>query len=133
MKVIVIYNPHSAIEMAKLERARADMLANHIIEIAAYDFQDVRDRYPVSSTPAIIPIRDDLQGENLLDEVEGGMLRMTAEILKMMQEEDLNLHQMETNRIDHLIHAEVTRRLEAAAAAVPEKKTSKTKDQPATT
>lgn len=111
MKVIYIYNINDANEVALLDRAKAEMLANHIEEVECVDFQAVKDIYKIRATPALILIRDDFQGANMLDEVAGGNLRVTAELLKAMSEEDQNIHSMTVNRVDYLINKQVSSKM----------------------
>lgn len=106
MKALYIYNPHSAQEVAQIERATTEML-NIVDQVEAIDVDTAKQHFHIHSTPALIVIRDDLQGTHLLDEVNG-QLRITAELYKAMEEEDLNLHQAETHRLDNLINIEVT-------------------------
>lgn len=109
MKAIYIYNPHDSNEVALLDRARTE-LGNYIQDIQVVDFQAVRDIYQITQTPALILIREDLQGANLLDEVSG-QLRVTAELWAAIQQEELVIHQAETHRIDNIIIAETSSKM----------------------
>lgn len=118
MKAIYIYNPHDSNEVILLDRARTE-LGTYIQDIQAVDFQAVRDTFQIAQTPALILIREDLQGANLLDDVNG-QLRVTAELWRAIQDEELVIHQTETHRIDNIINSEVKVKLEENSALVDE-------------
>jgi hypothetical protein len=105
LKAIYIYNPYSAQEVTLIERAKSEM-STHVEELEVIDFESAKNRFKIRATPALIVIRDDLQGEILLNEVNG-KLRVTAELYKMLEEEERNIHQAEMHRIDNLIIREV--------------------------
>ncbi|MGK0467162.1 hypothetical protein [Clostridium sp.] len=107
MKAVYIYNPNSLKEISLIERAKEEMKI-YVEEIEVVGFEVAKTRFNIRATPAIIFIRDDLQGINLLDEVNG-KLRIVGELCKVLQEEELNIHQMDTNRIDNLINIEVAK------------------------
>lgn len=100
-KFILIYNKESKVERDSFERIRQEM-GTYII--AEYDFQDVRNIYPVHSTPALIPILDHLCGDHLLQ--GDTQLNFTAEANRLIAEEELKIHQAETYRLDNLINSE---------------------------
>ena len=101
VKLIYIYSMHNEVERAALNRLR-DELGMYIV--GEYDYQDVKDLIPIRTTPAFLILRDDLQGDELLDgDVQ---LKITAEAMKAMGEEDLKIHQKETNRLDNFISGE---------------------------
>lgn len=98
MKIILVYNQESEIERNTMQTLETK-LGNLII--AKHNFMDVRDILPVRATPAFVVLRDDLEGDDLLaGDVE---LKIEAEILKIMQEEELKVHEAETNRLDNFI------------------------------
>lgn len=100
-KFVLIYNQHSEVERSTFDRIRQQM-GSYII--AEYDFQDVKDIYPVQQTPALIPILDHLCGEHLLDgDVE---LNMYAEATRLHGEEEEKVHNRQTKRLDILINFE---------------------------
>jgi hypothetical protein len=100
-KFILIYNKESEVERNAFAKIREQM-SSYII--AEHDFQDVRDFYPVVSTPALIPILDHLCGEHLL-EGEASLI-MVAEANRLHEEEELKIHNVETNRLDNVILGE---------------------------
>jgi len=101
VKLIYIYSMHNEVERAALNRLR-DELGMYIV--GEYDYLDVKDLIPIRTTPAFLILRDDLQGDELLDgDVQ---LKITAEAMKAMGEEDLKIHQKETNRLDNFISGE---------------------------
>lgn len=109
MKLILIYNKNSSTEKNVLNRLITE-LETYVETIEVLELNEAREKYPIRATPAIIPIRDDLQGESLLNETETG-LRAVAEAYKMMQEEEKNIYNIETNRIDYLVGTEVTSKM----------------------
>lgn len=112
MRVIFIYNQENLKEKEVIERAKKEIL-NYIEEIECIDFNLVREQFKIRTTPALIIIRDDLQGEHLLEEdMVNNQLRVTAELLKVMEEEDRNIHEMETYRIDYLVNKEATEKID---------------------
>ena len=101
MKTIYVYSRHVAAELTLLEQVKTEN-TGHLIEI---ELDDVAEpfRSCIRTTPALINITDDLQGSQLLGEGVDGKLVATATILKRMQEEDLVVHNQETNRLDKYI------------------------------
>ena len=112
MKVVYIYNQHSAKEVEMLERAKQEM-GSYIQEVQVLDIDQAKELYHFGSTPALIVVQEHLQGEHLLDSTDG-QLRVTAEVYKALQEEELNLRETETHRIDNLISAEVCKQVDDA-------------------
>lgn len=107
MRTLFIYNSNNAKEREIIERAKNE-LGPDIEEVDFVDFNTVRDHFKIRTTPALIFIRDDLQGEKLMETYQqNNKLRALGEIAKALQEEELNLHQTETNRIDSIIKKEV--------------------------
>jgi len=101
MKFVLIYNPENEIERDNLQTL-VDALGDKLF--CTYDFRTVRDLFPVWKTPALIPIREDLQGEELLS---GDInLKISAEIAKLQEDEELKVHQQETYRLDNFVNAE---------------------------
>lgn len=106
MRVIYIYNPHSAQEVSLVERAKNEMLT-YVEEVEVIDFEAAKDRFKIRATPALIFIRDDIQGEELLTEdMESGKLRLALECYKALQEEEAVIHNAQTNRLDNVVKAE---------------------------
>lgn len=103
MKALYITNKFSSKEISLVERAKNEL--GDIITIV--DVNDIPDmlRYFIRSTPALIVVNDDLQGDKLMDETDGKLL-VTAMLNKRMEEEDLAIHQQETHRLDNLINME---------------------------
>lgn len=104
MKVIYIYNMESEIERNNLNRIRAELGDNLILE---YDYQEVRDILPVRATPAFVFIREDLQGDDLLD--GDAELKITAEVYKAITDEDEKIHKLNSRRFDIMIDGEKTK------------------------
>ncbi|MCT8978862.1 hypothetical protein N4T77_19990 [Clostridium sp. CX1] len=110
MRVIYAYNPYDSKEVKIIARVKEE-LSSLVEDIQIVDFMDIREMYKIRETPALIILRDDLQGINLLteDPDNNGQLRVTGEVYKAMQEEENNFHNMPTNRIDVLINTEVVK------------------------
>jgi len=104
VKVIYIYNMESEIERNNLNRIRAELGDNLILE---YDYQEVRDILPVRATPAFVFIREDLQGDDLLD--GDAELKITAEVYKAITDEDEKIHKLNSRRFDIMIDGEKTK------------------------
>ncbi|MFU1798655.1 hypothetical protein ACM1RC_32775 [Paenibacillus azoreducens] len=106
MRTVFIYNPYNPTETALLERAKKEI--SNLATLEVLDLMEAREHYPVRTTPALIVIRDDFQGEHLLDTDElDGQLRVTGLLLAQQEEEAKVVHNMEPNWVDHLLHQEV--------------------------
>lgn len=107
MKALLIYNKEDSREIELMNRAKQE-ISNLITEVDLVDFNLVRDKFSIRTTPTLIIVRDDLQGMHLLEEdMENNQLRITGELVKALDEEDKNIHNAEANRIDKLINSEV--------------------------
>ena len=85
MRVLYIYNPHNAKEVELKDRALSE-IQEVVEEVEAIDFTEISKIYKIRATPALIFLRDDLQGENLLTEnVENGKLLVVGSVLKYKQ------------------------------------------------
>ncbi|XRD26106.1 hypothetical protein AABM34_06670 [Lysinibacillus fusiformis] len=104
MKALYVYNEHDMSELKVLERVIEEM-GSYITLVNA---GAIRDYFPICSTPALIILREDMQGTHMLGEGTDGKLRITGELYKAMEEEEYNWHKVETHRIDNLINKEVT-------------------------
>ena len=103
MRFILIYSPHVKEERSLFERMKTEL--GIYAETVAMSIEEAKKVYPIRATPALIQIRDDLQGEQLLQSVDG-KLRIVAEAYKSLQEEEKNLFQMDSHRLDYLISTE---------------------------
>ncbi|WP_338542043.1 hypothetical protein [Paenibacillus tundrae] len=107
MYAVYIYNEHDAKQVTLKEKVIGE-LSEIVQEVVAKDYQEIKDFYRVRTTPAIIFIRDDLQGEQLLNvDEEQGKLRLALEAWKQLEEEEKNIHEMETYRIDFKVQEEI--------------------------
>ena len=105
MRIIYIYNPYSAKEVEMLESIKNELgLAVESIQVE--NILEVRDKYPIRATPALIPICDHWQGEQLLDEGIDGKLLVAALANKILEEEELTIHNQETYRLDNFVNKE---------------------------
>ena len=105
MKAFFVSSVHSLKQRDMVARALNEM-GTHITEIQTLDEDKAKEVFGIRATPALIILRDDLQGEHLLDETVDGQLVVTAELIKAMEEEDLAIHQKATHRMDNFIKAE---------------------------
>ena len=105
MKAFFVSSVHSLKQRDMVARALNEM-GTHITEIQTLDEDKAKEVFGIRATPALIILRDDWQGEHLLNETVDGQLLVTAELLKAMEEEDLAIHQQETHRMDNFIKAE---------------------------
>ncbi|WP_373845091.1 hypothetical protein [Clostridium sp.] len=105
MRVIYVYDKNSEIQRNMITRASTE-IGSSITELKVANLDDVKDTFNIRATPAVIILRDDLQGENLLNENTDGSLLITALLTKYMDEEDKSLHQQDNNRLDLLIKAQ---------------------------
>ncbi|MGE8036836.1 hypothetical protein [Lysinibacillus sp. NPDC093692] len=105
-----IYNEHDRTELEALERAVEEM-GNYITLV---EYSSIRGLLPIRATPALIILREDMQGEHMLEDGSDGKMRITAEMHKAMEEEELNLFQAETHRIDNFVNKEVTSNVDGA-------------------
>jgi hypothetical protein len=91
MRIIYAYNPHDAKETTLLDRVKeeiSEVSATLIDELMVEDFQIFKKYYPISQTPALIIVREDLQGHELLEEdEETGSLRLIAKVTEELQKE----------------------------------------------
>lgn len=103
MKALYVYNPWSAAEVALIVRAEEEM--GSVIECVPYNQMPDLLRYLVRATPALIIAEDHLQGEHLINDVDGS-LAATIALRERMQKDDLLIHGQEVDRIADLIHLE---------------------------
>lgn len=102
MKALFIYNPHSSSERSIIARAEKEMTP--YIEVKSIeDIEELKNCIRI--TPALIPITDDLQGENLLETIDSQLLA-TAMLYKRLEEEEQAIHKKETHRLDNMINNE---------------------------
>ena len=105
MKALYVYNPHSVLEQDMLDSVKGG-LSLHVDKVEVMDLDEAKQKFHIRATPALIVIRDDLQGEYLLDE-ETGHLRIIGEVYKRLEDDDRNIYQKETHRVDKLIKSQV--------------------------
>ena len=110
MKALYIYNPNSASELLLIERAQEEM--GSYIAVISIDDLSQETKSLVRTTPALLIVSDDLQGEELTKEDVDGQLVVTGMLYKRLEEEELCIHQAETNRVDCLIETEKTKAID---------------------
>lgn len=124
MRLLLVYNSYSEAERNAFARIKQELGCyiekefdmNTIIGTdMSGNYLRYSDVFPVASTPAFIPIRDDLCGDNLLQ--GDARLNITAEVYKMLQEEEEIIHNQQTKRLDVLVNTEVESRYGAEKQA----------------
>ncbi|GAS80069.1 hypothetical protein [Paenibacillus amylolyticus] len=107
MRMIYIYSKHNPRSLEMIEHTK-EKLGSTMELIQCEEYDEVKDIYPISGLPAVIFLREDLQGERLLGEdVELSSLRIELELAKMQEEEENNLHNMETKRLDFILRQHI--------------------------
>jgi len=109
MKILIVYSQHSAQELDLLPEIQDELYGvPHIIKTV----EEVGETYGIRATPAIILIRDDLQGEELLVR-ESGKLKLVGRILEQLQDEERYLYgKGDKERVDEYINREVMRKFD---------------------
>jgi hypothetical protein len=93
--------------MQAIDRIRKELGAN-LEEVQCVEYEDVKHLYPLRALPAIIFLREDLQGENLLDiDPETTSLRLSLEAAQALEAEERNLQEYETYRLDFKMKQEI--------------------------
>jgi len=124
MRLMLVYNSYSEAERNTFARIKQELGCyiekefdmNTIIGTdMSGNYLRYSDVLPVVATPAFIPIRDDLCGEHLLQ--GDAQLNITAEVYKMLQEEEEKIHNQQTKRLDFLINNEFEARYGAEKQA----------------
>lgn len=87
-------------------------MATYVDSVDVMEVDEAKEKFHIRATPAIIPICDHWQGEELLKEGVDGQLLITATAYKLNEEEDLAIHQQETHRLDNFVKSEVMRELD---------------------
>lgn len=105
MKILFIYSQHDNRQLRLIEQAKQEMVT-YVDEVVVMEVEEARQHFHIRSTPAIIPICDHWQGEELMKEGVDGELLITATAYKLNEEEDLAIHQAETYRLDNMINGE---------------------------
>lgn len=107
MRAIYIYSQHDYPSMQAIDRIRKELGAN-LEEVQCLEYEDVKHLYPLRALPAIIFLREDLQGENLLDiDPETTSLRLSLEAAQALEAEERNLQEYETYRLDFKMKQEI--------------------------
>ncbi|MCX7924123.1 MAG: hypothetical protein N3B21_19255 [Clostridia bacterium] len=103
MRALLVYNKEDARERELVERAINEM-SSVLTDVEMADFNEIRQYIPISFTPCLILVHEDLQGGHLLEEdMDNNHLRVTAELLKAMDDEESVVHNAEVFRIDRLV------------------------------
>jgi len=104
MRIVFIYSQHDNRQLQVIDRVKEEMSA-FVDEVAVMELDEAKQLYHISRTPAVIIIREDLQGENLMGEGVDGKLLMSAMVVKQTEEEELVFHNAQHNRMDNYIKA----------------------------
>lgn len=102
MKVMIVYNPHSAREVSFVERNK-DIFPAYIKTYSLDKIPEMLKEY-VGATPCIIAVTDDLQGDFLLDTNVDGELYLNAILNKKLEEEEASVHNINNQRLDVFIN-----------------------------
>jgi hypothetical protein len=105
MKALYIYNEFDANEIALIDRVKTEF-GEYLEEVKIGKSQELKDVYNIRTTPALIILRDDLQGANLLAEGTDGKLLITGEVAKAYDLETKALYGDNAGRTDNLINTE---------------------------
>lgn len=103
MKALYIYNPHSAYELALIERVQTEL--GSYVEVVAFPDAPQMVKNLVRETPALISADEYLQGQYLLDDADGQLL-ITAIMYQRMEADELAIHESKTHRLDNFINSE---------------------------
>lgn len=107
MRAIYIYSQHDYPSIQAIDLIRKELGAN-LEEVQCVEYEDVKHLYPLRALPAIIFLREDLQGENLLDiDPETTSLRLSLEAAQALEAEERNLQEYETFRLDFKMKQEI--------------------------
>lgn len=101
MQIIYIYNEHSELDRLNLDNVKKQ-LGDRVVHI--YDYQEIKHLIPVRETPALLFVREDLQGASLYEgDVE---MKMLGHIAKGIDEEEIGLFNRDYKRMDMVINNE---------------------------
>jgi hypothetical protein len=111
MKALYITSSFSPTEVALLGRVQQELGP----QITVLDINTITGplKSVIRTTPALIVVTDDLQGDNILAEGTDGQLIITAILNKRLSEEEAAVHNQETNRLDNLIANEKQEAIDA--------------------
>ena len=111
MKIFFVYSKDDARQLKLIDRVKIE-LATYVDEVVVMEETEAKEKFHVRATPALIPMCDHWQGEELLKEATDGKLLVTATAYKLSEEEDKALHQSETHRLDNMIKIENTKAID---------------------
>lgn len=115
MKAILFYNVYSGSDVALKAAIEAEGLHVECIDVMS-DADNPFKPY-IRSTPALVTITDDAQGEFLNRSDVDDVTYIRALLMEKQEAEERVVHDMETNRLDVMVNGE---KAKAATAAVDE-------------
>lgn len=112
MKALYIYNQHASREVQLIEKVQ-NQLGSYVTLIDISNAtQELRNL--VRATPALIFAPDYLQGEELLKDGVDGEILVLAEMYKKLEQDELAIHNQETQRLDQFVKSENTKAVDGA-------------------
>ena len=103
MKLIYIYSKHDNRQLSTIERVKKEIPSH--LEILECE-EAIARGYHVFQTPCMIPILDNLSGDNLLSEGTDGKLLLTATAYNFMDMEEKAIHNVNHARLDSFVNNE---------------------------
>lgn len=105
MKILIVYNENDKMNIEFIHKVDEYNLSTHV------DFVELQDASRelvslITATPAIIPIREDLQGNYIIGDNRDSSLILLGFFNAMLEEEQKVISDIEINRVDQLIHLE---------------------------
>lgn len=105
MKVVFIYNPYCSEEVNYLEKVREKTLEIGQ-SVTFVDFEKAKEVFDIRDTPAVVMIRDDLQGKEMLEKDESLFSKAAIVVAQNKQKENSDFYKNEIDSIRTLIENE---------------------------
>ncbi|WP_273322606.1 hypothetical protein [Vallitalea guaymasensis] len=105
MKVVFIYNPYCSEEVNYLEKVREKTLEIGQ-SVTFVDFEKAKGVFDIRDTPAVVMIRDDLQGKEMLEKDESLFSKAAIVVAQNKQKENSDFYKNEIDSIRTLIENE---------------------------
>jgi hypothetical protein len=111
MKAILIYSQHSSKEIELADNIIAE-LGEFVETINVEEHPYVKTLFQFRATPALLLLREDLQGDYYLEEdMADNLLRTNLEINNAMEIEQKAIREIPPNRIDHIVKTKVVEKM----------------------
>ena len=104
MHLTFIYSKHDNRQLRLLDRIKQE-LPSYANEIEIMEEEQAKQLFHVRATPALIPVLDSLQGDFLLEEVDGQLL-LIAKAYQLMDMEEREFHNVDNARLDTFVIGE---------------------------